>query len=180
MVVSCRHTRRRVEQACQVWRVIKATVSVSWLISSRPFSHPPTKTRSAFSIIQVVVVDVTMPTSREDYSSIVGSDAKQGKDKDIIRPPLGKRRRANTSALATCRTAPKRRICPDRRSSSIPQSSRGPALEEKIVEDAFTSFKEWPLEAVLKRVLVGGEAIFQVEYLLRGTGKLVMSCAYIP
>ena len=39
----------------------------------------------------------------ENRSPIVGSDAKQGKDEDVVRPPRGKRRRVNTSALATRR-----------------------------------------------------------------------------
>jgi hypothetical protein len=37
-------------------------------------------------------------------------------------------------------------------------------LEEETLEAAFASFEEWPLEAVLKRVWVGGTATFQVEF----------------
>ncbi|EAQ84068.1 predicted protein [Chaetomium globosum CBS 148.51] len=57
---------------------------------------------------------------------------------------------------------PKRRQ--SQRSISKPQSSGGPALEEKTDEAALASFEEWPLEAVLKRVLVDGAATFQVEF----------------
>lgn len=44
----------------------------------------------------------------ENCPPSIGSDAKQGKDEDVIRPPQGKRRRVNTSAATTRRTAPKR------------------------------------------------------------------------
>ena len=37
-------------------------------------------------------------------------------------------------------------------------------MEEETLEAAFASFEEWPLEAVLKRVWVGGAATFQVEF----------------
>jgi hypothetical protein len=37
-------------------------------------------------------------------------------------------------------------------------------LEEETPEAAFASFEEWPLKAVLKRVLVDGAATFQVEF----------------
>lgn len=128
----------------------------------------------------------------EDCSPIVGSDAKQGKDEDAIQPPRGKRRRVNTSAPTTRRTAPKRQAHlrgtnslslqaqrpqtqrpppsqgPKRRQSqhriSEPQSSGASALEEETFEAAFASFEEWPLEAVLKRVWVDGAATFQVEF----------------
>ncbi|KAK4233277.1 hypothetical protein C8A03DRAFT_48127 [Achaetomium macrosporum] len=97
-------------------------------------------------------------------SPIAGSNAKQGKDEDIVQPPRGKGRRVNTSAPTTRRTAPKRQT-PQRppptqgqnrrqsqRSISKPQSSAGSALEEETVEAAFASFEEWPLEAVLERM----------------------------
>ncbi|KAK4173967.1 hypothetical protein QBC36DRAFT_313398 [Triangularia setosa] len=122
----------------------------------------------------------------EDCSPIVGSDAKQGKDEDVVRPPRGKRRKVNTSAPITRRTAPKRQIClrltdfpslqaqtpptqglkrrQSQRSISKPRSSGGSASEEKTVEAAFASFEEWPLEAVLKHVWVDGVATFQVEF----------------
>ena len=123
----------------------------------------------------------------EDCSPIVGSDAKQGKDEDAIQPPRGKRRRVNTSAPTTRRTAPKRQARLRRTSSQLqqtqrpppiqgsksrqsqrgiskPQSSKGSALEEETVETAFASFEEWPLEAVLKRVWVDGAATSQVEF----------------
>ena len=123
----------------------------------------------------------------EDCSPTVGSNAKQGKDKDAVQPPQGKRRKVNTSAPTTRRTAPKRQARlhytdsqslqaqqppptqgPKRRqgqhSISKPQSSGASALEEETLEAAFASFEEWPLEAVLKRVWVGGTATFQVEF----------------
>lgn len=125
--------------------------------------------------------------NEEDCSPIVGSDAKQGKDEDVVRPPRGKRRRVNTSAPTTRRTAPKRQARLRRTSSQLqqtqrpppiqgsksrqsqrgiskPQSSKGSALEEETVETAFASFEEWPLEAVLKRLWVDGAATFQVEF----------------
>ena len=123
-------------------------------------------------------------TNDEECSPIVGSDDKQGKDEDAVQPPRGKRRRVNTSAPTT-RTAPKRQAHlrytnlslqaqqspptqgPKRRQSqriSKPQSSGASALEEETLGAAFASFEEWPLEAVLKRVLVGGAAKFQVEF----------------
>ncbi|KAK3694836.1 hypothetical protein B0T22DRAFT_507617 [Podospora appendiculata] len=123
----------------------------------------------------------------EDCSPIVGSDAKQGKDKDVVRPPRRKRRMVNTSAPTTRRTSPKRQTrlrCTDspslqaqrppptqgpkrrqsQRSISKLQSSGGSALEEETLEAAFASYGEWPLEAVLKRVWVDGAATFQVEF----------------
>ncbi len=100
----------------------------------------------------------------KDCSPIVGSDAKQGKDEDIVRPLQGKRRKVNTSVPTTCRTVPKRQIrlrCtssqslqaqrpptqgPKRRQSqrniSKPQSSGGPALEEETDEAALASFED--------------------------------------
>ncbi|KAK4150401.1 hypothetical protein C8A00DRAFT_18056 [Chaetomidium leptoderma] len=123
----------------------------------------------------------------EDCRPIVESGAKQGKDEDLVRPPRRKRRRVNTSAPTTRRTAPKRQTrlrCtnspspqaqqppptqgPKRRQSqrriSKPQPARGSALEEETLGAAFASFEEWPLEAVLKRVWVDGAATFQVEF----------------
>ncbi|KAK4096360.1 hypothetical protein N658DRAFT_519247 [Parathielavia hyrcaniae] len=117
-------------------------------------------------------------------SPIVGSDAKQGKNEDVVQPPPGKRRRVNTSTLTTRRTAPKRRTRPQpsptqgpkrrqsQRSSSKPQppqkpqsSGRSVLEEETRTEDTFASFEEWPLEAVvLKRALVNGTATFQVQF----------------
>ncbi|KAK4245965.1 hypothetical protein C7999DRAFT_33669 [Corynascus novoguineensis] len=44
----------------------------------------------------------------ENCSPIAGIDAKQGKDKGVVRPPRGKRHRVNTSAPITRRTGPKR------------------------------------------------------------------------
>ena len=101
----------------------------------------------------------------EDCSPIVGSDAKQGKDEDVVRPLRGKRRRVNSSSAPTTRrTAPKRQTrlhCtnslslqaqrpptqgPKRRQSqrniSKPQSSGGPALEEETDEAALASFED--------------------------------------
>jgi hypothetical protein len=49
MVLSCRHTRRRVGKACRVCRALRATPSVIGRIPSRPCSHPPTNTRPTFS-----------------------------------------------------------------------------------------------------------------------------------
>ncbi|KAK4041472.1 hypothetical protein C8A01DRAFT_14767, partial [Parachaetomium inaequale] len=46
----------------------------------------------------------------EDCSRIIGSDAKQGKDKDTVQLLQRKRRRVNTSAPITHRTAPKRQV----------------------------------------------------------------------
>ncbi|EAQ85571.1 predicted protein [Chaetomium globosum CBS 148.51] len=123
----------------------------------------------------------------EDCSPVVGSDAEQGKDEDAVQPPRAKRRRVNTSASTTRRTAPMRQArlrCtnssslqaqrlpptqgPKRRQSqrniSKPQPARGSALEEEILGTACASFEEWPLEAVLKRVWVDGVATFQVEF----------------
>ncbi|KAL2192718.1 hypothetical protein P885DRAFT_64660 [Corynascus similis CBS 632.67] len=110
----------------------------------------------------------------EDCSPVVGSDAKQGKDKDVVRPLRGKRspkrqtrpRCTNSPSLQAQRLppiqGPKRRQ--SQRSISKPQSSGGSALEEETPEAAFASFKEWPLEAVLKRLWVDGAATFQVEF----------------
>ncbi len=123
----------------------------------------------------------------EDCSPIVGSDAKQGKDEDVVRPPRWKRRRVNTSAPTTRRIAPKRQTRPrctnspsqaqrppptqgpkrrqSQRSISKPQSPGGSALEEETLEAAFASFEEWPLDAVkLKHIWVDGTATFQVEF----------------
>ncbi|KAK3899256.1 hypothetical protein C8A05DRAFT_46630 [Staphylotrichum tortipilum] len=121
-----------------------------------------------------------------DCPPTVGSDVKQGNDEDVVRPPRAKRRRVNTSASTTRRTAPMRQArlrCtnssllarrppptqgPKRRQSrrniSKPQPTTGSALEEETLGAAFASFEEWPLEAVLKRVWVDGAATFQVEF----------------
>ena len=110
----------------------------------------------------------------------------KARTEDVVRPPRGKRRRVNTSAPTTRRTAPKRqtrlrctnspslqaqRRPPTRglkrqsqRSIFKPRSSVGSALEEETVEAAFASFEEWPLAAVLKRVWLDGVATFQVEF----------------
>ncbi len=115
----------------------------------------------------------------EDYSPIGGSDSKQGKDDDAARPPRGKRRRVNTPAPAARETAPGRRArlrCtnspslrarrpppagnPERRQSQRSISEPQPST----LRAAFASFEEWPLKAVVKRVLVDGVATFQVEF----------------
>ncbi|POS70301.1 hypothetical protein DHEL01_v211305 [Diaporthe helianthi] len=95
----------------------------------------------------------------EDCSPTVGSDAKRGEDEDAVQPPRGKRRKAQRPPPTQ---GPKRRQ--GQRSISKPQSSGASALEEETLEAAFASFEEWPLEAVLKRVWVGGTATFQVEF----------------
>ncbi|KAK4159490.1 hypothetical protein QBC43DRAFT_129472 [Cladorrhinum sp. PSN259] len=124
----------------------------------------------------------------ENSPPIVGSDAKQGKDEDVVRPPRGKRRKVDTSALTTRRIARTRQARPHCTNShsrqaqrpptqgpkrsqsqcniSKPQSSGGSALEEETVKTAFANFEEWPLEAVLKRVLVDGVATFQLQFTL--------------
>ncbi len=114
----------------------------------------------------------------------MGSDAEQDKDEDAVQPPRAKRRRVNTSAPTTRRTAPIRQArlrCtnssslqaqrppptqgPKRRQSqrniSEPEPSRGSALEKETLEAAFASFEEWPLEAVLKRVGWMGQRRFR-------------------
>jgi hypothetical protein len=99
----------------------------------------------------------------EDCSPITGSDAKQGKDGDVVQPPRGKRRKVNTAPKRQARLrtnspsqqaqqGPKRRQ--SQRRVSDPQSSGASALGEETPEAAFASFEEWPPEAVLKRVWV--------------------------
>lgn len=109
----------------------------------------------------------------EDYSPIAGSDAKRGKDGDVVQPPRGKRRKANTAPkrqarLRTNSPSQQAQQGPRRRQSqrrvSNPQSSGASALGEETPEAGIASFEEWPLEAVLKRVWVGGAATFQVEF----------------
>lgn len=109
----------------------------------------------------------------EDYSPITGSDAKRGKDGDVVQPPRGKRRKVNTAPkrqarLRTNSPSQQAQQGPRRRQSqrrvSNPQSSGASALGEETPEAGFASFEEWPLEAVLKRVWVGGAATFQVEF----------------
>ncbi|KAH6616058.1 hypothetical protein B0J18DRAFT_413371 [Chaetomium sp. MPI-SDFR-AT-0129] len=100
----------------------------------------------------------------EDRSPIVGSDAKRGKDGDVVQPSQGKRRKVNTAPKRQARLCtnsppqqaqqgPKRRQ--SQRRASNPQSSGASALGEETPKAAFTSFEEWPLEAVLKRVWSG-------------------------
>ncbi|KAK4248233.1 hypothetical protein C7999DRAFT_40515 [Corynascus novoguineensis] len=109
----------------------------------------------------------------ENCSPIAGSDAKRGKDGDVVQPPRGKRCKVNTAPKRQARLrtnspsqqaqqGPKRRQ--SQRRVSNPQSSGASALGEETPEAAFASFEEWPLEAVLKRVWVGGAATFQVEF----------------
>lgn len=63
-VLSCRRKRRRVGQACQVCRAMRAATNVSWPIPRRPCSDPPAKLRPAFSTTLVVVDVVAIPTTR--------------------------------------------------------------------------------------------------------------------
>ena len=51
----CRYKRRRVGQACQVCRAMRATTNVSWLILNPLCSYPLAKTGSTFSTISVLV-----------------------------------------------------------------------------------------------------------------------------
>ena len=109
----------------------------------------------------------------EDCSPIAESDAKRDKDGDVVQAPRGKRRKVNTAPKKQARLRPnspsqQAQQGPKRRQSqrrvSNPQSSGASALGEETPAAAFASFEEWPLEAVLKRVWVGGAATFQVEF----------------
>ncbi|KAK4108027.1 hypothetical protein N656DRAFT_450250 [Canariomyces notabilis] len=107
---------------------------------------------------------------KEECFLSVESGVKQGKDGDVIQLPQGKRRKArlrkNSLSLQAQQPpptqGPKRRQRQHR--NSRPQSSGVSTLEEGALEADFASFEEWPLEAVLKRVRVGGAATFQVEF----------------
>jgi hypothetical protein len=124
---------------------------------------------------------------KDGCSPIVRSDAEQGKDEDVVRPPRRKRCRVNTSASLSLRRTPMRQTRLSRINSqslqaprlltrdlerhqsqpsiSNPRSSGGSALEEETVKAAFANFEGWPLEAVvLKRVRVGEVATFQFEF----------------
>ncbi|KAK4127925.1 hypothetical protein N657DRAFT_235516 [Parathielavia appendiculata] len=65
----------------------------------------------------------------EDCSPIVGSNAKLVKDKDVVQPPRGKRRRVNTSAPTTRRTVPKRQTRLRRTDSPSLQAQRPPTTQ---------------------------------------------------
>jgi hypothetical protein len=76
--------------------------------------------------------------------------------------PKRQARLRTNSLLQPAQQGPKRRQ--SQRRVSNPQSSGASALGEETPEAAFASFKEWLLEAVLKRVWVGRAATFQVEF----------------
>ncbi|RYP43978.1 hypothetical protein DL768_009509 [Monosporascus sp. mg162] len=116
----------------------------------------------------------------EHYHPVEDSVTEHSRDDDVVQRPR-KRRRISTSTPTICGTAPERQTrlhctssrsrqaqrptqCPQRRRSqrSIPNppSSRGPALEEETVTAPVAKFEEWPLTAVLKRVIVDGVATF--------------------
>ena len=87
--------------------------SSSWptaLVASsvrRPFCSRETTRKPIFAPSSIAPKASCCDTDdKEDCSPIVGSDAKQGKDEDIVRPPRGKRRRVNTSVPTTRKTAP--------------------------------------------------------------------------
>lgn len=84
--------------------------NVSWPIPSHRCSRPPARSGSTFqhNIGHRRRRHRFDTNNEQDCSPVVGSDAKQGKDEDAVQPPRGKRRRVNTSAPTTRRTAPKR------------------------------------------------------------------------
>ncbi|KAK4149901.1 hypothetical protein C8A00DRAFT_46588 [Chaetomidium leptoderma] len=118
---------------------MRATTTVRWLIPSHPCSGPLARSR----------VNTSAPTTRRT------APKRQTPLHCTNSPPL-------QAQIPPPTRGPKRRQ--SQRSISKPQSSRGSALEEETLEAAFASFEEWPLEAVLKRVLVDGVATFQVEF----------------
>ncbi|KAK3896810.1 hypothetical protein C8A05DRAFT_48310 [Staphylotrichum tortipilum] len=106
-------------------------------------SHPPAETKPVAEVVvrghSASVVDVAMPMRR-----------------------AARARLRTNSPSQPAQQGPKRRQSQQR--ASNPQSSGASALGEETPEAAFASFEEWPLEAVLKRVWVGGAATFQVEF----------------
>ncbi|KAK3936999.1 hypothetical protein QBC46DRAFT_19603 [Diplogelasinospora grovesii] len=121
----------------------------------------------------------------EDCSSIAGGDAEQAKHDDLVRPQRRKRRRVGTSAPTTRRTAPRRQArlrCtssqsqqaqrqtqdPKRRQNQRiipePRSSERIASEEESVKVPFAYFEEWPVQGVVKHLVVGKKETLQAEF----------------
>lgn len=101
IILSCSYKHRKIGQAYRGCQWIKATTTVRWLIPSCLYSRPPVRGGSTFSKTSVIVYvdDVATTNGKKDCCPIVGSNARQGKDEDVVRPLRGKRHKINTSAL---------------------------------------------------------------------------------
>ncbi|CAP67227.1 uncharacterized protein PODANS_1_22375 [Podospora anserina S mat+] len=83
IILSCSYKHRKIGQAY------------------RGCHRPPVRGGSTFSKTSVIVYvdDVATTNGKKDCCPIVGSNARQGKDEDVVRPLRGKRHKINTSAL---------------------------------------------------------------------------------